>query len=195
MAMTKQGFTLAELLIAVVILGIIATFTIPKVLVSKQKQDWIAGAKETAGTLSSAYQLYQQNHTVTAATGPNDLMPYINYVKLETATLIDHSYGNLSIDCSSAGLNCYRLHNGAILNYNTANRFGTLDNNHFIYWEYDPDGKYSGTTNGPGKCAVFELFYNGRLIEAEETSTSYFTNYGAGDSTWPAVTSDWFSWN
>ncbi|HEY9745532.1 MAG TPA: prepilin-type N-terminal cleavage/methylation domain-containing protein [Oculatellaceae cyanobacterium] len=49
------GFTLAELLIALSILGLIATFTIPKVLVAQQDMTYRANAKDVAAAISAAY--------------------------------------------------------------------------------------------------------------------------------------------
>lgn len=46
---TQSGFTLAELLIALTILGVIATFTIPKILTAQQASTYNAIAKETMG--------------------------------------------------------------------------------------------------------------------------------------------------
>ena len=53
----QKGFTLSELLIALAILGLIATFTIPKILQSTQTQSRDAVLKETVATLSDI--LYQ----------------------------------------------------------------------------------------------------------------------------------------
>ena len=50
--MSKSGFTLSELLIALAILGLIATFTIPKVLNSTDTASKQAVFKETLGMLS-----------------------------------------------------------------------------------------------------------------------------------------------
>ena len=55
----NSGFTLAELLIALLILGEISTFTIPKIIYSQQNQKYNAIAKESAAMISAAYQQYQ----------------------------------------------------------------------------------------------------------------------------------------
>lgn len=77
------GFTLAELLIALTILGVITTFTIPKILASQQDGQRNAVLKESIATLDST--LY--NLTITdTVTDNTDLLPLvqskINYVKL-----------------------------------------------------------------------------------------------------------------
>lgn len=48
---SQPGFTLAELLIALAILGVIATFTIPKILQAQQNQEKHAIYKETIAAL------------------------------------------------------------------------------------------------------------------------------------------------
>ncbi|MCE3235965.1 MAG: hypothetical protein K0Q50_2145 [Vampirovibrio sp.] len=50
------GFTLAELLISLSILGIIATFTIPKLLMNQRVSAYNASAHESAASISGAYQ-------------------------------------------------------------------------------------------------------------------------------------------
>ncbi len=51
-----SGFTLAELLIALALLGVIATFTIPKVLQANTDAKYNAEAKETIQMIANAYQ-------------------------------------------------------------------------------------------------------------------------------------------
>jgi prepilin-type N-terminal cleavage/methylation domain-containing protein len=63
----SKGFTLAELLIALAILGEIATFTIPKILSSQQNSQRIAVFKETIGALSEiTYYGYLQGDLTTS---------------------------------------------------------------------------------------------------------------------------------
>ena len=56
---SQLAFTLAELLIALAILGVIATFTIPKILDSGSNSQWNAIGKEAAAMVSGAYQSYK----------------------------------------------------------------------------------------------------------------------------------------
>lgn len=187
------GFTLAELLISLAILGCIATFTIPKILTAQQDGRYNATAHEAAGMISQAYQLYQQNNTVTASTKPSDLTPYMNYTSFSAIGSIDHvQTGNIA-NCGPGGL-CIKLHNGAVIQpYDAASMGGTSTTNGMLFF-VDPDGVVTdGTTNGPGKSIQFILYYNGRLSSLGKISS----NTVSGDTTRnPCPTCDppWFSW-
>lgn len=88
------GFTLAELLISLAILGEIATFTTPKVLSAQQNGANKAKAKVVAGMITGAYQQAQWAGIVTANTKPADLTPYMNYIKIDSSgTIIDNRPG------------------------------------------------------------------------------------------------------
>src|SRR3712207_5952575 len=107
----KRGFTLAELLIALAILGVIATFTIPKVLNSQQDGKYKAMAKETVSAVSEAFSNYQKSNTVTGNESLGVLTPYLNYVSIHTSTLvIDDEPSGTSRACSATSV-CLRLHN------------------------------------------------------------------------------------
>jgi len=66
---SQKGFTLAELLIALALLGVIAAFTIPKVLQATGTQENAAKLKETVSSLESAwYNMKLQNTFTTGST-------------------------------------------------------------------------------------------------------------------------------
>lgn len=69
----KMGFTLAELLIALAILGVIATFTIPKVLSNQADAKKKAVYRETLATLSDI--VYQGQ--ITGALGDGNFDTYL----------------------------------------------------------------------------------------------------------------------
>jgi prepilin-type N-terminal cleavage/methylation domain-containing protein len=190
-----SGFTLAELLIALAILGVIATFTIPKVLQSQQDTKSTAIAKETIATFSQAYQAYALKQPVNGNTAWGDFLQYVNYVKKDTVSIIDSNPGQTSLDCSS--WDCYRLHNGAIIASYTGFNYSTTDNLTTIYFYLDPDGKYSGSTTGPGKSMVIYIYINGKVTSmgalAPGTHDSWGGNYPTGtDATYDPT---WFRWN
>lgn len=189
--MKHNGFTLAELLIALVILGVIATFTLPKVLGSNTRQ-WNAAAKETVLMIDGAYAAYQMNNMVTASFDAPDLSPYMNYVSVQTSGTIDHVVGFTTITCDSTSP-CLRLHNGGTLQVVDANMSGTSSTN-ATYFHFDPDGKYSGSTTGNGKALQLFLYYNGQI-----TSRNYAQNPSCTELFCPLVPTfvdpNWFSWN
>ena len=168
---SRPGFTLAELLIALVILGVIATFTIPKVLVTQQNQRSVAIAKEDMAALSGAYQMMQQQGTLSAATVPADLFAYINYVRVDSTTVVDNdpASGGGTEQCGNPYA-CIRMHNGSIIVADGANFGGTATNN-AIYWDIDPDGGVNGQLS-----VEPELHYGGRITTHAPDPT-------------------WFSWN
>lgn len=169
-----KGFSLAEVLITVLILGEIAVFTIPKVISSQQSTAYNAIAKESIATFSAALEIARNNGTLTTATTLLDLTPYINYVYIDTSTPIDDWQTSTSWGCDST-IRCLVLHNGARVALGNA-PFGTTSGIRII--QVDPDGVYGGTTNGPGKAVPFYLYYNGRV-------TTHPTS---------AYIPPWFSW-
>ena len=158
------GFTLAELLIALAILGVIATFTIPKILVSQQNSQNVAKAKEVAAMITAAYQKAQLDGIVSASTKPSDLTPYMNYVALITdGRTIDSHPTDTSRICNASSP-CVSLHGGGILLFTDWNYFGPCTALNLIEFDFDPDGVYSGSAaDSPGKSIQFSLYYNGQL--------------------------------
>lgn len=190
----RHGFTLAELLIALAIMGAIATFTIPKVLQGQQDGKHKSMAKEAMGVISDAYGVYRLTHTSSATTGPKDLTPYINYVSLST-TAIDADYNDVAtFDCGTGIRACLVLHNGGVLGYNPSHEFGGTATTNAVTFIFDPDAKHDANATGPVKAFRFFLYHNGRMTSRQNTLT------GTKDAvnTWnPVPNGDppWFSWN
>lgn len=190
----RKGFTLAELLIALAILGVIAVFTIPKVLQSQQDGKFNAIGKEVAGMLAGALEAYDLENTLASSTGTSHLTSYINYVAVDSTSTVDHAYSMTTYDCSNAAIICLRLHNGAILWTSPVNTFSGTASTNAIWFYLDPDGRVTdGTTNGPGKSVSFWLYYNKRL----RTRTEIEPNTVSGNVTYQpsALDPPWFSWD
>ncbi|HEY9687807.1 MAG TPA: type II secretion system protein [Coleofasciculaceae cyanobacterium] len=150
-----MGFTITELLIALMILGEIATFTIPKVLQTQQNSKYNAMAKEVAGSLSDAFIILKSKTTVSATTKAVDFGPYLNYVKIDTGPgTVQDAWGS-SYNCNSSNP-CYVLHNGGYLLLWNQQFTGTT-NLHRTIMIFDPDG--SGIERG----VWYVFYYNGRL--------------------------------
>ncbi len=182
------GFTLAELLSALAILGIIATFTIPKVLIGSQNNTFKAVAKEDIAAISEAYQAYRLNNTADASTNLFHLTPYLNYVRLDTASVLDDSPGDGIASCTPSS-ECYRLANNSVIMIYPTSFAGTTDTN-CLWFGIDPDGK--GTGNEDSMWVA--LLFNGRISTwAEIPSTGCTDSSGLWT---PKLTStpSWFSW-
>ncbi len=154
----SKGFTLAELLIALAILGVIATFTIPKILSSSTSGQNTAIAKEAASMVSGAFSSYQLNNSVAAGTTAGSLTDFMNYVKIDTATSYTKTEAADAALQACSAVPCLVLHNGGILQYDPGQSFGTTVNNTgAVYFNLDPDG------NGARGRITFVQFINGRL--------------------------------
>ncbi len=75
----QKGFTLAELLIALALLGVIAAFTIPKIFNAAGNNRTVATLRETVSTLEQSYSdLRTQGIVPTAGTLFAAILPQIN---------------------------------------------------------------------------------------------------------------------
>ncbi len=183
------GFTLAELLSALAILGVIATFTIPKVLNATSNGQNIAIAKETATALSGAYQAYILNNGASSSTTIADITPYLNYVSVVT-TPIDEacSAPPASASCTAGGIACLKMHNGAVIRYLTTAFFSGTDVDNALNFRLDVDG----TFNSERSLWMFQ-YYNGRLTDRSGIITGTNDSTGSLNPT-TACQPSWFSW-
>jgi prepilin-type N-terminal cleavage/methylation domain-containing protein len=188
MKKATKGFTLAELLIALAILGVIATFTIPKILESSTNGKLVAIAKESASMISGAYTNYKANATPTSLTQPQNLTTYMNYVSTDVASTFTTPNAGARMDTCSATLVCMNLHNGGVLQYDTGQSFGGVANTNAMFFNVDPDGFL------PGAGGIsFYLFFNGRLASGQSAGAP--TPGGTVGLTAVATDPTYFSWN
>jgi len=165
------GFSLAELLITLAIMGVLMTFTVPALIGSANsnlsgKQS--AMAKDVAYMLVSAYEQYRQaNSTVSTNTSAVNLTPYLNYITTDTSSQTDTTPNNgvtYYYTCSATRL-CLKLHNGGMLMLHSESFAGTATTN-TIQASFDPNISSISNTNGsdgPNKAVQFELYYDGTL--------------------------------
>ena len=194
-----HGFTLAELLIALAILGVIAAFTIPKVLLASESEKYNAIAKEAASMMSGAYQTYKLSNQPSSNVQLAWLTAYINYIKTDSTTLIDVAANQAgTTDCANAIYLCLKLHNGSILlmpSPGTVERFGGTTYTHGIPFSVDPNGRLDGGSGSEGKSVRFILYYDGKLRTwgtMENNTTDSTGNMGPPI---PSRDPSWFSWN
>lgn len=182
-----QGFTLAEVLIALAILGEIATFTIPKIIAAQQNGQNNAKAKEAFATVSAAYQQYKLENTVASNTPISSLTSYMNYARVDTTSTIDGSR-NDSATYSCATRICLKLHNGGMLAFGIIGTFGGTSATNMQWFLFDPDG----TSTGDSSSIWGVLYYNGRVT----TWGNITPNSQDGGGTYNPGNYDpaWFSW-
>jgi prepilin-type N-terminal cleavage/methylation domain-containing protein len=190
------GFTLAELLIALAILGVSATFTIPKILNAHQNSQKVAVAKETAAMISGAFQAAKLAGAISSATKPSDLTAYMNYVALDTSgTVIDSAPAGASNTCNTS-FPCIKLHNGGYLMFRdyAFNGTTTLNGISFVF-DPDPAHNTTDTADGPLKAVQFTLYYDGFITtrgNAKTGSTNAgYPSFGPD----PSYDPSWFTWN
>lgn len=169
-----RGFTLAELLVCLAILGEIATFTIPKLLSAQQNGSKRAAAKEVVAMISGAHQLAKLNTDDSTAITATTLQTYMNYVSIDTTSTIDSIPNDGPASYSCADYDCFKLHNGGLLLL-VGSTTGTVGNFSILF---DPDG-YRGIKDSVN----FYLYGTGRIQTAGDLLTD------------PSYDPTWFSWN
>ena len=75
---TKNAFTLAEVLITLVIIGIVAVLTISNIINNTKKQEYVAGLKKANSVLSQAILKIGQNNCY--AVGDYSFLKNINFI-------------------------------------------------------------------------------------------------------------------
>ena len=177
-ARTAAGFTLAELLIALAILGVIATFTIPKILASQQNTQAVAVTREDIATLGAVFVTYSSANAIDQATWSADtLIPYINYSTQLTSGSVDVRPGSTGGFPCGGTATCLKMHNGSVLYwYNTQTFSAGSCPVPGLRIYVDPDGTLNASlvTDGPGKAMYVCLKPNGR-IEASGNEPSWFS--------------------
>ncbi len=185
--LVNDGFTLAELLIALAILGIIATFAIPKILNTQKNNKFNALTKEAISTVAGAYSVMQGQGAASSTTTPSDVMRFVNYVKNANYTL-DPAPTSLSDVGGTPG---YLLHGGGVIRIGACSFGGTTALNK-VSFLFDPDGVPTGNNDS----IVFFLYYNGRITTLGTAPTGSLSSCasasGAPD---PSADPNWFDWS
>lgn len=183
-----SGFTLAELLIALAILGVIATFTIPKILSAQQNGTYKAIAKENLSMVAGAFEQYKLSGNLSGGTGINDLTPYMNYVRIDTSGVSVDDDQISGTEVCDASAPCLRMHNGSTIHWISADTFGGTNTTNALWFHIDADGVVSSNKS----VAIF-LYYNGRLVDEGQIvagTASSAQSYTADSTKVPP----WFSW-
>ena len=102
----KKGFTLAEVLITLGIVGVVASMTLPTLNNNVQKQTYEAGAKKAYNAISNAVSLYMVDQ------GVDDLTETPLYNNADGLKAFVNKYFRVTVDCgnryyNSNGASCY----------------------------------------------------------------------------------------
>ena len=132
------GFTMAELLVALTILGSISAFSIPKILMAQQQQQQKAIFKETIGALSAIVYNGVVTSNITQATGVQYVMQNINAQKACTGTL---AAGGCRSQAMAWALEQFDagvvLHNGATVAVQLDQNYPSLFVDFLVDWNGD----------------------------------------------------------
>ena len=188
----SSGFTLAEILIALGLLGVIAAFTIPKVLQSTGSSRSAAVFKETAAAVAGAFSTYTLNNTLAAANHfgtftTNATTGSLNFVRESIATDVMTAGTGGTAACSATNP-CIVTHMGSWIQYSPANTFGGTAATNGVQFAIDPDG--AGST----APVQMYLYANGRITTVGSgatvpTSGAGYT--GVANSADPAYVNNW----
>lgn len=134
--MKKNGFTLAEVLITLAIIGVVATMTLPALMTNTQEQQARTGIKKGINTLTEAAQMNQslEGWDYASVTDPND--PDGVTIGMDTATqafdalianrtTIDYGLGNNlpdkgQVKTTLSGYKAIYLRDGSAIYYDPA---------------------------------------------------------------------------
>ena len=76
--------------------------------------------------------------------------------------------------------------------------FGGIGDTSAVMFWIDPDGKYSGTTNGPGKAVHLFMYYDGSIKSRgnifPQTGVNFIPNTYYYDPD-PSMDPPWFRWD
>lgn len=101
---SKNAFTLAEVLITLGVIGVVAALTIPILSQNADEKATVTALKKAYSTLSQAYKLAEQDNGspdtwgIVASSPPNGDAPMLNNIK---------PYLNLAKDCTSGSKGCF----------------------------------------------------------------------------------------
>jgi prepilin-type N-terminal cleavage/methylation domain-containing protein len=189
------GFSIAEVLICVALIGILAAFTVPPILKgtnTDQTSKYNAMVKGVAVMISTAYERYKAANggAVPTTMTADNLMPYMSYSSnmASTQQLDTHAGdGGIASNCTPSNGNqpgnCYGLHNGGALWSDTNSNFGGSTTLNVIYFRFDPNAKYDGVVNdAPGMAIQLALYYDG-YVKTRGTLRTNSTYYSFSSGT------------
>lgn len=172
--LVKKGFTLAEILIVLLVMGVIASLTIPTLVKNTQQKDMKTKILKTYSDLSQAFQVMTANQSkgtlqdfntdITGETYPfllrNELAKYVKYIKL----------CNAPADCKFGDAPGIVLSNGITINVGYFRQNNTCDDGVMRYLGYiyvdltGPEDNKHGTLSDYGPEFLFGFNEKGNVF-------------------------------
>ena len=215
--MKHKGFTLAEMLIALALIGIIAALLIPKLLGSTNGNAKRASVLQSAMAITQAFAQYSADDSapgISASTSAASLMRYFNYMEIIPTGSLDGTEAagpgtEVSWDCSTQ-ITCLKMHSGGYLGFWNGG-FGNANNPgaptvgkptdlNSIWLLVDTDGSPSinGKASDSNNSVWLVLYPTGKIKSWStiDPGTTYINNVGALTAAVPLPLSDpdWFTW-
>jgi prepilin-type N-terminal cleavage/methylation domain-containing protein len=156
-----KGFTLSEVLIALLLLGVLAAFAIPKLLQSVQDQQYNTLAKETQAMIVEAFTLYKAQNGDSGQINVDSFLALTNNLGADTTTDLN-SLPTLpdNVTCAGGNTTCLRLKSGGVLFYTRGQYFpaGVRPANQVVTIGVDPNGRRDNV-----KAIMFRLYASGKI--------------------------------
>ena len=159
----RKGFTLAEVLVTLAVIGVVAALTIPSLMKNSEKQQWIAGYKNTYSIINQATRMVIADNGGTllgAWNGAFDYQsmynaytPHLKIAKrCENTSMVGSCFGtNYTLMdgtpiSPSAGTYSVILSNGTSVVFGPQEGAGSINNVNWIW--VDTNGKKGPNTTG-----------------------------------------------
>lgn len=144
-----SAFTLAEVLITLGIIGIIAALTIPAIISNTQKQEFISKLKKNYSVINSGFSNYALDNNCYGDLKCLDI--FANGASSTSWSNFVNNYFKIAKDCgiSTAGNECFPAESylrGMSGNFSTTNFYEAVLN----------DGTIIGFANGNNNCTTFD---------------------------------------
>ena len=152
----KFGFTLAEVLITLVIVGVVAAMTIPTLINNTQKNEFVAGLKKANSVLSQAvYKI-----------GQNKGYPVGDYSFFNNADFIDEFAKVVSVNkkcsnlvsCGGLSVTDYKHLNNQNGNYSDGKTIITTDGQLYSAVKINPGSTIIGLSDEDGSDTKYRIF-------------------------------------
>jgi len=141
----KKGFTLAEVLVTLAIIGVVSALTVPGLMNSYQKQTYVTQLHKYYNETMQAAKLYLTDR---------------NAIDLKEAGLVDQTavdnwvktYMKIAQDCGTSGNNCFAVGEYKRMNGQAMKIFVTSSFNHYVLAN---GTAIAVSANGDGKVQIY----------------------------------------